>query len=99
VSTTVCGVAAAKVGKNIPTRQGQWMKSIQKRVSITADILSQIKAVRVSGMQVAADQNVLDARDREIEQQKSFRKLQVCNIVIGRLISSLFLRLSGTMQA
>ncbi|KXJ88783.1 P-loop containing nucleoside triphosphate hydrolase protein [Microdochium bolleyi] len=81
----VCGLAAAGISKKIPKRQAKWMKSIQDRVSMTSNILAQIIAVRMSGLQSAANQNLLQTRDNEIQQQKSFRKLQIANIVVGNI--------------
>ncbi|KAJ1326949.1 ATP-binding cassette subfamily C (CFTR/MRP) member 1 [Microdochium nivale] len=95
----VCGVVAARVGKSIPKRQGQWMKSISARIQVTTNVLAQLKGIRKSGLQSAANKNVLQARDQEIAKQKSFRKLQVCNIVIGNIPAMLTPALTFTFFA
>ncbi|KAH7024786.1 uncharacterized protein B0I36DRAFT_251352 [Microdochium trichocladiopsis] len=85
IAPAIVAIAAAQVGKGIPKRQGEWTKSIQTRISITTNVLSQLKAIRMSGLQSAANRNILEARDQEISKQKSFRKQQVSNIVIGNI--------------
>lgn len=60
------------------------MNSMRTRVQATTSILEQLKAIRMSGLQSVANEKVMSARDQEITKQKAFRKLQVCNITIGK---------------
>lgn len=80
---TVCGVVTGQIGRNVPARQARWMQAIQRRVGITTKVLTYIKGIKMSGLSAKVSENIQSFRDKEIQDQKSFRRLQVANIVVG----------------
>ncbi|KUJ12857.1 P-loop containing nucleoside triphosphate hydrolase protein [Mollisia scopiformis] len=82
----LCGVCigiAAKLGQLVPPRQRRWMSAIQKRVGITADIISAMKGVKVAGLSVKVDKQIQGLRNFELERSVQFRKLQISTQLLG----------------
>ncbi|KAI8945244.1 P-loop containing nucleoside triphosphate hydrolase protein [Xylaria longipes] len=80
-----CGIYASQIGKKIPTCQARWMQSIQTRVKATTIALKRMEAIKMLGLSPVISIRVQEARQAEMEAQKSFRRLQVLTIAIGNI--------------
>ena len=81
----LCGLVAAQIGKLVPPRQRKWMAAIQKRVGITADVIGAMKGVKVAGLSDKAEVQIEELRSYELVRSTSFRRMQVCNMLLGKL--------------
>ncbi len=80
----ICGVAAAQIGRLVPPRQRKWMAAIQKRMGITADVIGAMKGVKVAGLSDKAEVQIEQLRSYELVRSTSFRRMQVCNMLLGK---------------
>jgi ATP-binding cassette, subfamily C (CFTR/MRP), member 1 len=61
------------------------MQAIQKRVGVTTEIIGSMKGVKMTGLSEKIRDQIQGLRDYELEESKRFRKVQISNILIGRL--------------
>jgi dihydroorotate dehydrogenase len=67
---------------------------MQARTKAISDVLSSIKGVKMMGLTSKISSEVQQLRQNELEISKSFRKVQIANIVMGNTtVSSLSSRL------
>ncbi|CAK7233982.1 hypothetical protein SBRCBS47491_008794 [Sporothrix bragantina] len=96
---TICIGIAARLGKLVPPRQRRWMAAIQKRVGITADIISSIKGVKVAGLTDKVDQQIQGLRDYELERSVQFRRMQITTQLLGTAPTLLMPAVTFTVYA
>ncbi|RYC62020.1 hypothetical protein CHU98_g4189 [Xylaria longipes] len=80
--TKLLRFSSQSIGKKIPTCQARWMQSIQTRVKATTIALKRMEAIKMLGLSPVISIRVQEARQAEMEAQKSFRRLQVLTIAI-----------------
>jgi len=59
------------------------MQAIQERVGVTTEVLESMKGVKMLGLSDKVFAVVQGLRDSELEASKSFRRVQITNIVLG----------------
>ncbi|KAH8899624.1 hypothetical protein GQ53DRAFT_873990 [Thozetella sp. PMI_491] len=83
VVVLVCGAASFGVGKVIGTRITRWLAAIQRRVGLTADIISNITTVKMLGMQESVTDQVQRSRASEINGSKQVRIMVTLAGILG----------------
>lgn len=71
------------VGKHMPSAQKLWVAAIATRVKKTTKMLSQIKAVKMTGLEDVMTTYVQGLRETEVEYSKQARTWLLRNYVIG----------------
>ncbi|CAK7207847.1 hypothetical protein SEUCBS139899_010662 [Sporothrix eucalyptigena] len=95
----ICVGIAAYLGKLVPPRQRRWMAAIQKRVGITADIISSIKGVKVAGLTDKVDEQIQGLRDYELDRSVQFRRMQITTQLLGTAPTLLMPAVTFTVYA
>lgn len=72
------------VGKNMPSAQKEWNAVISSRVAKTAKMLSQIKAVKMTGLEDVMATYVQKLRENEVEHSKNTRIWLLRLYVVGK---------------
>ncbi|KAL3427034.1 hypothetical protein PVAG01_00542 [Phlyctema vagabunda] len=78
-STVLTAGLAAKAGK----RQATWMEALEKRVGITASMLSSMKGVKISGLTSTLSSLTQQLRVNELKAGTSFRMVLVYALTLG----------------
>jgi ATP-binding cassette subfamily C (CFTR/MRP) protein 1 len=78
-----CTIAASFVHRYTGQRQKLWMSKIQKRVGLTANVISNMKHLKISGLAVPVEKLIQSMRVDELESSSSFRRIYVAVITIG----------------
>ena len=65
------------------------MQAVQKRVSMTSDVLGAIKGMKMLGLTEMITGKVQDMREHELDMSRRFRRVQIANITLGMSCSSL----------
>jgi hypothetical protein len=81
-------VGTSLVAKGLGPAQGNWVACVEKRVSATATMLSNIKSVKMLGLMARSHQMIEKLRDTEINASAKFRKLTVWVIMISESLPS-----------
>ncbi|ORY60115.1 putative multidrug resistance-associated protein [Pseudomassariella vexata] len=76
-------VTILKMSAAFKTAQGSWNEKVQARVSTTAEVLKNIKAVQMLGLSRCVNDLITNLRKVELQTSKHFRKLIVCQIFFG----------------
>ncbi|KYK55562.1 hypothetical protein DCS_07525 [Drechmeria coniospora] len=74
---------ASYIGRRFGPAQITWIKGVQKRVAVTAKMLSNMKAVKVLGLTDAMDDIITKLRQEELQASERFRKLLIFQIMTG----------------
>ncbi|ODA81829.1 hypothetical protein RJ55_00334 [Drechmeria coniospora] len=74
---------ASYIGRRFGPAQIAWIKGVQKRVAVTAKMLSNMKAVKVLGLTDAMDDIITKLRQEELQASERFRKLLIFQIMTG----------------
>lgn len=61
------------------------MQSVQKRVGTTSDVLAAVRGMKMLGLTGTVTEHIRDLRDQELRKSISFRKVQITNIILGKL--------------
>jgi ATP-binding cassette, subfamily C (CFTR/MRP), member 1 len=80
---TVSGVATNYATDGIGPARGMWNQAVQKRVSITSSMLSQIKGLKIMGLTDYIADLIQSLRSSELELSKKFRAFIIRIILIG----------------
>ena len=68
--------------------QRAWNERVQERVSVTASMLSDMKAVKTLGLTEILKKVILRLRDRELKTSEKFRVLGMAQILTGEYHST-----------
>lgn len=78
------------MGERLPRAQAEWIEQSEIRVAKTSDMLSQIKAIKMIGLEDDISRQILHLRKLEIERSIKARLLSIVNNATGML--ALFIR-------
>ena len=79
----LCIIASALLGKITGKRQACWMEKIQKRVGVTANCISNMTSLKISGLTIQMGSLVQGLRIEELRSASGFRLLEVFSTVIA----------------
>lgn len=82
-SSIVSIAAASQIGSHFGPAQIAWIERVQKRVAVTANMLNDIKAVKMLGLSDALYNITSKLRTDELKASEKFRKLLVLQILTG----------------
>lgn len=88
VSTLLCARASSLVG----SRQGIWLKAVQRRVNFTSHAVGNIKSIKMLGYTPSIQNMIQSQRAEELELSKKYRRLSsfiVCLVNVPNIISQL----------
>lgn len=75
---------ASVVAKHFGTAQRLWAERVEKRITVTANMLGSIKVVKMLSLTDAMSRIISDLRRIELQGSEKFRKLLVSQILIGK---------------
>ncbi|PYH46501.1 ABC transporter [Aspergillus saccharolyticus JOP 1030-1] len=78
-----CTVVAMKIAMVAGERQNLWIEAIQKRVSVTAEMLGSMKGVKISGLKDLLHNKIQGLREDEILASLKFRTLLICVVALS----------------
>jgi ABC-type multidrug transport system fused ATPase/permease subunit len=78
-----CFICAGIANRCTGRRQKAWMDKIQKRVGLTADVISKMKHLRISGLTVPVEDLIQKMRVDELKTASRFRTVYVTVIAFG----------------
>lgn len=79
----ICIACAAFVNKFTGQRQKAWMDKIQTRVGLTANVISNMKHLKISGLTVPVENLIQNMRVDELETASRFRTVYIIVITFG----------------
>ncbi|KAJ6002428.1 hypothetical protein N7451_004975 [Penicillium sp. IBT 35674x] len=90
VSSVVPGViaigsvlAAAPLSSKMGQAQGQWVERVQSRISMTSNLLRDIKSVKMLGLSGVMYKTITKLREAELKTSERFRKLLIGEIALS----------------
>ncbi|CZR65845.1 related to multidrug resistance protein [Phialocephala subalpina] len=83
VVVLVCIASAAFVNKFTGRRQKEWMDKIQRRVGLTANVISNMKNLKISGLAAPVERLIQDMRVDELATASRFRTVYIVVITFG----------------
>lgn len=85
VVVLLCALAASFVGKLMGRWQRAWMEAIQKRVGLTANAITQMKLIKVSGMAKLIETHIQSLRLVELKLGSRWRMLVVVAFAVSNI--------------
>ncbi|KUI69854.1 Multidrug resistance-associated protein 1 [Cytospora mali] len=79
----VCVLLAAGVASFTSNRQKEWMDKIQARVGMTANVIANMKSLRISGLALPIESMVQNLRLEELRVGSRFRMVLTYSVVIA----------------
>ncbi|KAF5720425.1 ABC transporter [Fusarium mundagurra] len=76
-------LGVSTVGNYVGLYQKVWMGKIQNRVAITANVISNIKHLKVSGMTRPVETIIQNTRESELRASRGTRRLQIASLIIA----------------
>ncbi|KAF4829664.1 ABC transporter FUM19 [Colletotrichum tropicale] len=83
VVVAICVTSSTVMMRYIGPRQMAWMQGIQKRVGHTANIITNMKSLKISGLASPVEQAVQELRVAEVKAGGKFRRFLVGSVAIG----------------
>lgn len=83
VVVLICIACTTVVAKGAASRQGEWTKKTQNRVSVTSSVIGHIKAILISGRAEHLASMVQRLRDDELRSGSRFRVLMVFSTCVA----------------
>lgn len=83
VVVVICIACTTVVAKGAASRQGEWTKKTQNRVSVTSSVIGHIKAILISGRAEHLASMVQKLRDDELRSGNRFRILMVFSTCVA----------------
>jgi ATP-binding cassette subfamily C (CFTR/MRP) protein 1 len=78
-----CIICAAFVSRYTGQRQKAWMDKIQKRVGLTANVISNMKHLKISGLTLPVEDLIQNMRVDELNTASRFRTVYVIVVSLG----------------
>lgn len=78
-----CVASSTLLMRRIAPRQMAWMAAIQKRVGQTANVIGNMKNLKISGLAGPVEESIRDLRASEVEAGGKFRVFLVGSVTIG----------------
>ncbi|KAI0127728.1 P-loop containing nucleoside triphosphate hydrolase protein [Xylariales sp. AK1849] len=82
-------VAASQIGKRCGPAQRVWIERVEKRVAVTANMLSHMRTVKILGLTNTLGSIISNLRSIELKTSEKFRGLLVGQILTGNIPSTL----------
>jgi hypothetical protein len=67
----------------VMARQAAWLEAIEKRISVTSQMLGSIKGVKMCGLTDVLSTRIHTLRNDELRISGKFRRLLIWNMVLG----------------
>lgn len=83
VVIAVCGAVSAFVLRFVGARQAAWMKRIETRVGKTANVIANMKNIKISGLACAVEGAIQNMRVDELNIGNKFRGMTLILIAVG----------------
>ncbi|KAH6682350.1 canalicular multispecific organic anion transporter 1 [Plectosphaerella plurivora] len=77
----ICAAGTTLVGRLSGARQVRWMSQIQKRVGLTANVISNMKSLRISGITLPVGEFIQGLRVQEMEIGNRSRWLMIWSVI------------------
>lgn len=74
----------------VMARQAAWLEAIEKRISVTSQMLGSMKGVKMCGLTDVLSTRIHALRNDELRISGKFRRLLIWNMVLGEQISCMF---------
>ncbi|KAJ6007677.1 hypothetical protein N7540_011653 [Penicillium herquei] len=81
-------LAAAPLSSRMGQAQGQWIERVQSRVSMTSNLLRDIKSVKMLGLSGVMYNAITKLRQAELKTSKRFRKFLIVEIALSNVPST-----------
>jgi len=88
IVSLLCALVGGWLGKLMPPRQRQWMQAIQKRVGITSDMLSTMKAIKMTALSDIIGEQIQGQRDFELSESMRLRRISIWNAMMSKFYRS-----------
>jgi ATP-binding cassette subfamily C (CFTR/MRP) protein 1 len=85
IITLICFAGQSYWSCFMGPRQAQWVKAVQRRVSICSSVLRSMKSVKLTGLSVSMSELIQSERVRELQMAKKFRGLTVWVNVVATI--------------
>ncbi|POR35992.1 Uncharacterized protein TPAR_03804 [Tolypocladium paradoxum] len=76
-------LAVATLGRHVGRFQKAWMKETQRRVAMTANVIANMKHLKISGLAAAVEGSMQRARLTELRASRGLRRLQIAGMSIS----------------
>ncbi|KAF7548170.1 hypothetical protein G7Z17_g7235 [Cylindrodendrum hubeiense] len=76
-------LAVATLGRYVGGYQKVWMQETQRRVAMTANILANMKHLKISGLATAVEEAIQRVRLTELRASRGLRRIQIVAMVIS----------------
>ncbi|KAJ4249125.1 hypothetical protein NW762_012459 [Fusarium torreyae] len=83
VVIVLCIIASGGIASITGRRQVAWMKAIEERVATTANAISTIKSLRISGMTSAVEKLIQESRENELRIGGKWRLMLVIAVTLS----------------
>ncbi|KAF4635233.1 hypothetical protein G7Y89_g2874 [Cudoniella acicularis] len=80
-----CVICSAFLSKLNGPRQKAWMEKIQKRVGLTANVIGQMKYLKMSGLAAPVEKSIQNMRIDELKSASRFRTVMTIAAVIANI--------------
>lgn len=64
-------------------RQAMWLEAIERRISVTSQMLGSMKGVKMCGLSQVLGNRIQAMREEELHISGKFRRLLIWNMVLG----------------
>ncbi|KAM7193136.1 canalicular multispecific organic anion transporter 1 [Rhypophila sp. PSN 637] len=81
----LCMGVTTVLAKYAMPKQKIWMAKLQKRVSLTANVIGQMKHIKISGLSDPIDESVHQMRMDELEAGNTFRRIIIVSVAVSYL--------------
>ncbi|KAM7204723.1 canalicular multispecific organic anion transporter 1 [Naviculisporaceae sp. PSN 640] len=81
----ICAGVTSFLAKYSMPKQKNWMAKLQKRVSLTANVIGHMKHIKISGLSDPIDESVHQMRMDELEAGNSFRRIIIVSVAVSYL--------------
>ena len=78
----ICAGCTSFLAKMSMAKQKIWMAKLQKRVSLTSNVIGQMKHIKISGLSAPVDDSVHQMRIDELEAGNAFRRIIIISVAV-----------------
>jgi ATP-binding cassette subfamily C (CFTR/MRP) protein 1 len=68
-------------------RQAIWLEAIERRISVTSQMLGSMKGVKMCGLSRVLETRIQAMREEEMHISGKFRRLLIWNMVLGKFLT------------
>jgi hypothetical protein len=74
----------------VMARQAAWLEAIEKRISVTSQMIGSMKGVKMCGLTDVLSTRIHALRNDELRISGKFRRLLIWNMVLGEYLPSMY---------